>query len=139
MSAWIGIDLDGTLAYWGDGYNTDVLKIGDPIPAMVDRMKRMLAEGKDVRIFTARVGDATDAECSDAMDVPCTFTEWRDYQRRLIQDWCSEHLGQVLPVTATKDFHMIQLYDDRCVQMEPNTGLTVFEVALAKHMAGEGA
>ena len=58
MKDWIGVDLDGTLAEyhgWNDG------KIGEPIQLMVERVKRWLAEGKSVRIMTARVGVQEDA------------------------------------------------------------------------------
>ena len=50
---WIGIDLDGTLAEY-DGWK-GVEHIGKPIPSMVERVKAWIIEGKDVRIFTARV------------------------------------------------------------------------------------
>jgi len=52
-NGWIGVDLDGTLAYYDEWRG--LYHIGEPIPAMVDRVKRWLAEGRDVRIFTARV------------------------------------------------------------------------------------
>lgn len=49
---WIGVDLDGTLAHY-DGWKGPE-HIGAPIPAMVERVKAWLAEGKEVRISTAR-------------------------------------------------------------------------------------
>lgn len=52
-NGWYGIDLDATLA-WHDGF-VSVDHIGHPIPRMAARVRRMLDEGKDVRIFTARV------------------------------------------------------------------------------------
>lgn len=119
-AGWIGVDLDGTLAEWGPGFNEDVRQIGRPIPLMVSRVKDLLARGTDVRIFTARVGPTTDAECQlvgcrdRAMFVAC--------QRTLIEAWCQEYLGCVLPITATKDFHMIECWDDRCRQIFPNEG-----------------
>jgi hypothetical protein len=39
-----------------------------------------------------------------------------------IDAWCLEHLGRTLEVTAIKDYGMLQLWDDRCVQVIPNTG-----------------
>jgi len=51
-NGWIGVDLDGTLAVhmgvW-DG------SIGPPIYPMVDRVRRWIKEGREVRIITARV------------------------------------------------------------------------------------
>ena len=63
-SPWIGVDLDGVLSNsGGSGENYDVIGvrtqvcvwIGDPVPDMVDRVKVWLSQGKEVRIFTARV------------------------------------------------------------------------------------
>lgn len=39
-----------------------------------------------------------------------------------IQAWCLKHLGQLLDVTAEKDFDMTSLWDDRAVTVEKNTG-----------------
>ncbi len=39
-----------------------------------------------------------------------------------IQAWCLEHVGEVLPVTPAKDYDMVELWDDRAVQVIPNTG-----------------
>lgn len=39
-----------------------------------------------------------------------------------IEEWCRKHIGEVLPVVCTKDFGMVELWDDRCVQVIPNTG-----------------
>lgn len=76
---------------------------------MLLRVRRWLMAGKDVRIFTARVGPRAD-------NSETVIT------REAIEKWCLEHLGTVLPITATKDFSMVELWDDRCVQVETNTG-----------------
>lgn len=105
MSGWIGVDLDGTLAEYG-GWKGPY-HIGAPVEKMLQRVKRWIAEGRDVRIFTARVSpDNPGAEAS----------------RDAIASWCRDYIGCALPVTATKDFGMIELWDDRCVQIIPNTG-----------------
>lgn len=108
MSGWIGVDLDGTLAHYGiwqpDG------GIGEPIPLMVERVKQWLAEGITVKIFTARVAFFG------------KNSEFAQTQTAIIQDWCLKHLGQKLEVTCMKDFAMIELWDDRCVQVKLNTG-----------------
>jgi hypothetical protein len=105
---WIGVDLDGTLAYY-DGWKGSA-HIGAPIPVMVERVKRWLAEGKEVRIFSARVSGDDEETAYEAIRV-----------------WCLTVFGQVLRVTCTKDYHMIALYDDRCIQVEPNTGRLMSE------------
>jgi hypothetical protein len=102
---WIGVDLDGTLAVY-DVWRGDT-HIGDPIAPMVDCVKQWLSEGKDVRIFTARVHSGG----------------W--LVRNAIISWCEKHLGQELPITCCKDMHMIELWDDRCVQVITNTGIAV--------------
>jgi hypothetical protein len=45
----------------------------------------------------------------------------------LIGHWCQKHIGQRLEVTCTKDYGMIELWDDRAVQVVANTGITVSE------------
>lgn len=103
---WIGVDLDGTLAsYHGWVAPTH---IGCPVPPMVARVEQWLVEGKDVRILTARVypGKEDHAICRDA-----------------INEWLTDVFGQTLPITHEKDHAMIELWDDRCVQVIPNYGL----------------
>lgn len=102
LDGWIGVDLDGTLAFY-DGWK-GVDQIGAPIPLMVHRVKQWLAEGKQVKIFTARV----------CRKDPAIVT--------YIERWCQKHIGQILPVTCTKDFGMIELWDDRAIAVECNTG-----------------
>ncbi|MEI8285241.1 MAG: hypothetical protein WCG52_09650, partial [bacterium] len=50
---WIGVDLDGTLAE----FIGDMSFIGEPIMPMLNRVKTWLANGREVRIFTARAAD----------------------------------------------------------------------------------
>lgn len=42
--------------------------------------------------------------------------------REMIESWCVEHIGHKLPITNVKDYGMIELWDDRAVQVIPNTG-----------------
>ena len=118
MSGWIGVDLDGCLAHY-DGWK-GVNYIGAPIPKMVERVRRWLAEGQEVRIFTARV--AATGERAEGNSGLIDSAEFAAAQERLIQDWCELHLGRRLRVTAVKDYGMVALYDDRCVQVRMNTG-----------------
>lgn len=109
---WIGVDLDGTLAHYDR--HRGVAHIGEPIMPMVERVRRWLEEGEDVRIMTARISKVSG--CSDYRDeeIPLNITA--------IQEWCMEQFGQVLPITCTKDYRMKELWDDRAIQVEPNTG-----------------
>ena len=112
MKSWIGVDLDGTLAKY-DGWRGE-LHIGDPIPAMVERVKDWLALGCEVRIFTARVTEGRtnrDGTLHDNLAV-----------RTVIERWCRQHIGAVMPITNVKDYGMVALWDDRAVQVVSNTG-----------------
>jgi hypothetical protein len=114
MSGWIGVDLDGTLALYDGFEGPDI--IGEPVPAMLERVKRWLADGKDVRIVTARVA----IHClKDELDYAMFMPAW--------EKWSQKHLGRVLPVTCQKDYQMVELWDDRCVQVEKNTGRVIGE------------
>jgi hypothetical protein len=113
---WIGVDLDGTLAQYhhGDLHRNGVTFIGRPIPRMVNKVKQWLAEGRTVKIFTARIAEKHPGE--------------KEIIRAAIEQWCEDHMGQVLEVTTVKDWDMEILYDDRAVQMVPNTGMTPLEI-----------
>lgn len=103
---WYGVDLDGTLADHKTG--DDIDGIGAPIQPMIDFVKQMLSEGKEVRVFTARVNgeDPGENEC----------------QRKMIADWTVKQFDQELMVTHEKDPSMIAVYDDREIQVIKNTG-----------------
>lgn len=103
MSGWIGVDLDATLAQY-HGW-TEAHDIGEPVPAMLERVKAWLDSGREVRIFTARVFIDPDGKIA-----------------LCIQDWLESHGLPRLQVTCLKDYGMIELWDDRAVQVEPNTG-----------------
>lgn len=104
---WIGVDLDGTLAFYdqwrGPGH------IGEPIPLMLERVKEWIAKGITVKIFTARVSDKNQAQTvREAMAV-----------------WCVRNGLPVLEVVCCKDFAMIELWDDRAVAVKMNTGIRI--------------
>ena len=98
---WIGVDLDGTLASYDGWYGPAY--IGEPIEPMLRRVNEWLAQGVEVRIFTARAS------------VP----EYVPYVKQ-----CLEKQGlRSLRVTNEKDFGMICLWDDRCVEVVTNEGV----------------
>ena len=100
---WIGIDLDGTLAEILPGRSYGPNDIGKPVPAMAERVRSWLSEGKTVKIFTARA---------------C----WGPVAIAAIEEWTRTHFGQTLEVTNVKDPGMVELYDDRAWRVEFNTG-----------------
>lgn len=82
------------------------------MPEMLNRVKGWVAQGKCVKIFTARMhGHGVDDLKGGKVDALTP-----------IQEWCRKHVGKVLPVTNVKDFGMVELWDDRAVQVIPNTG-----------------
>lgn len=101
IKEWIGVDLDGTLAEYNEwrGYS----HIGKIIPSMAVRVKTWLEEGKTVKIFTARASGG---------DIAITH----------IHNWLEANGFPTLEVTNVKDFLMIELWDDRCISVETNTG-----------------
>lgn len=110
VSKWWGVDLDGTLAEY-HGWNPE---IGEPITKMVKRVKRWIEEGRDVRIFTARVSRFEDTTDEHIVEV-----------KKKIEAWCEKHLGKILPITNVKEHGLVALWDDRAVQVIPNTGKRV--------------
>jgi len=114
QNGWIGVDLDGTLAYYDEWRGIE--HIGQPVPLMLARVKDWVAEGRDVRIFTAR---------AYRMLYPVGTPEHTEAQQviRVIHDWLKLHQLPPLPVTCFKDFGMTELWDDRAVQILTNTGL----------------
>ena len=101
---WIGVDLDGTLAEAEPWQGFDY--IGKPVPMMMKRLKIWLDLGYRVKIVTARAQNPE-------LAIPP------------IQTWLKKHGLPELEITNAKDMDMIELWDDRCVQVIPNTGRPV--------------
>ncbi len=123
MAGWIGVDLDATLATYGEWRGED--HIGDPILPMVARIKKWLSQGVEVRIFTARAYALVEAERTG------NATQVQGVKNNVIapiERWCEQHIGVALPVTCMKDYGMVELWDDRAVQVVPNTG-TPFDLS----------
>jgi hypothetical protein len=127
---WIAVDLDGTLAAY-DGWRP-WNEIGTPLAPMLARVGEWIGCGDDVRIFTARV-------CFDIDVCRVTGEEFTRAQMvSAIQDWCEAQGLPRLPVTNIKDIYMAELWDDRAVQMVPNTGRTLAEEHVAQTTAAAG-
>lgn len=95
----IAIDLDKTLATY-EGYKGPTV-IGKPISPQVDAVKKMLADGEDVWIFTARL--------EHPKAIPA------------LKAWTKEHIGTELPMTNIKFPEFSRFIDDRAelpVQMQ---------------------
>lgn len=99
-NGWLGIDLDGTLAYYNGWKGPD--NIGEPIPKMMERVKKWKAAGIRLKIFTARAS------------IPSQIPP--------VKKWLEKHGLGDLEITNKKDFQMIEIWDDNCVQVIKNTG-----------------
>lgn len=107
---WIGVDLDGVLVEyhaWNNG------KLGKPIPRMCERVAGWLQAGIEVRILTSRVGKVYPEQ------VATNVTQ--------IRAFCYEQFKRILPITNEKDQNMIELWDDRAIQVVSNKGVTLTE------------
>lgn len=107
---WVGVDLDGTLARDdAPGHFEPPYPLGEPIPEMIALIQSLLEAGLTVKIFTARA--------CEPESIP------------IIHAWAEKHgLGQ-LEVTNLKDYNLIRFYDDRAIQMAPNSGKSVGLIA----------
>ena len=98
---WIGVDLDGTLAAavpW-----KGIAHIGPAVPLMLRRVKAWVDKGVRVKIMTARAGDPEGIAATKLWLVAQGLPE--------------------LEVTDRKDFGMIELWDDRAIQVVQNSGI----------------
>lgn len=102
--SYIAVDLDGTLALHEKWQGPHI--IGEPISEMIEKVKEWLAEGKRVKLFTARFS---------VVEQRAEFlTAWIP--------WSQKHLGQVLEVTCTKEIHAVEFWDDKAVRVFLNQG-----------------
>ena len=98
---WVGFDFDGSLATY-DGWK-GWQHTGEPIPEVVACARALIERGVKVKIFTARVAD-----CPEAAEP--------------VRAWALQHLLAHVEVTNIKDQGMIELWDDRVIALERNTG-----------------
>ncbi|MEM8550525.1 MAG: hypothetical protein AAGF10_07020 [Verrucomicrobiota bacterium] len=103
--SWLGVGLDGTLAY-SDG-PIDPQMIGAPIADMVARVTDWIEHGHTVKVFTPRAADEAGVA--------------------LVEAWLKQHGLPEMEVTCEKDLHMLELWDNRAIQVIANTGQPVGE------------
>lgn len=132
---YILVDMDGTMFKYTEW--TKWNEFGEPIPLMIDRVKRWLAEGKDVRVFTARcpLPHEEDKEhvCRKSGE------KWTGVQMKYaIALHCEKHVGQRLRSQCYKDLNAIEIWDDRAVGVEANTGRTLADAAREEERALHG-
>jgi len=104
---------DSTLATYENWIGIE--DVGKPIKPMCDRVRKWLEDGKTVKIFTARV-------YAIGMKLLNGEIQTEEMIKGPIEEFCMKEFGQILEITNVKDFGMIELWDDRCVEVVPNTG-----------------
>lgn len=97
---WIGVDLNGTLARYVDGQPHE--HIGEPVPKMLARVRAWLEQDITVKVVTVRASD------------PGAVLR--------IRQWLDRHGLQRVDITDRKAPDCWEMWDDRCVQVIPNTG-----------------
>lgn len=100
---WIGVDLDGTLVRFTGWRGFE--HVGRPVPAMLQRVKEWLEQGYRVKIVTARAAHPE--------GIPP------------IRKWLKKRGLEQVEVTNTIDGDLIELWDDRGVQILTNKGRPV--------------
>ena len=99
--AWIGFDLDGTIAFYDKWRGLE--HVGEPIQPMIDLIQNIIkVSDYEVKIFTARANEPKAIEP--------------------IRKWLNQVGLPNVEITATKDLDMVMLYDDTCTQVRRNKG-----------------
>lgn len=106
---WIGVDLDGTLAEYTKWSGPK--HIGKPVPLMKQRVLEWVEAGYKVKVMTAR------ASIEDGIEP--------------VQKWLAKNGFPELEVTNEKDFQMVELWDDRAIQVIENTGRPVIRPSMS--------
>lgn len=119
-SGWIGVDLDGTLAHY-DGWR-GASHIGEPVPAMLQRVREWVQSGAQVVIVTARVNPGDTDESRAAAQ----------QARDAITAWTAKWVGRPLLATCSKSYGMLQLWDYRAVGVVRNEGVCAANDAVRK-------
>jgi len=114
-NSYIGIDLDGTVAEYKSWLGLD--HIGGPIVDIIEKVKVLVATGVTVKIFTARVSQATESD--------------NQHAREVIWTWLEKNGLPKLEITNEKDYSMCQCWDDRARQVIPNSGVFVDELLMS--------
>jgi hypothetical protein len=105
----VAVDLDGTLAKDSGWKGPE--HIGEPVKPMLDLVNKLLDDGEDVVIFTARVHDGEKST------------------KEHIKQWLKDHDLPDLEITNEKRPDMEKFYDDKAVAVEKNKGVSESEEA----------
>ncbi len=142
---YIGVDFDGTMFTYDKWVGWNVF--GEPIKPMIERVQAWLVAKVPVRIVTARLGlpwarsETGQYLYSGKLINKCLVTG-ATYSDRMMIDAIQHHLVlhklPRLPVQCFKDVGLMELWDDRAVQVIANTGRTLAEEHAAELAAQRG-
>lgn len=118
----IAVDFDGTLA---DDSRVKYPECGPPVWRMVERVRRWIAEGHEVVLFTARLAEK---DVHRERDQVKRLTEWLDLYGIHNTD------GTVIAMTAWKLPKFDEFWDDKAVRVARNLGVT--ETVISGETAG---
>lgn len=110
LEPWFGVELDGGLATEVEVTENFELIIGDPVPDVVEVVKKNLEAGIKVKVFSPRVASTNPKRVLAA---------------RTIRKWTKEHIGVALDSTAEKDYLCLSLFAVSIRQLVPDQGLLV--------------
>lgn len=120
----IAVDFDGTLA---DDSRVKYPECGPPVWRMVERVRRWIAEGHEVVLFTARLAEK---DVHRERNQVKRLTEWLDLYGIHNTD------GTVIAMTAWKLPKFDEFWDDNAVRVARNLGVT--ETVISGETAGVG-
>jgi hypothetical protein len=109
---WLGVDLDGTLAYYAKW--SGIEHIGEPISNIKELLLVLHSKGVNIKIFTARIAE------KGAI--------------KYIKQWLKNNDFPNWEITNIKDMHCVEIWDDRCVQVIRNTGKLKGESSILKNL-----
>jgi hypothetical protein len=98
----VAVDLDGTLAKDSGWKGPE--HIGEPVKPMLDLVRKLLDDGEEVVIFTARAHDG------------------KKSTKEHIRQWLKDHDLPDLEITNEKRPDMEKFYDDKAVAVRKNKG-----------------
>lgn len=107
------VDFDGTLAVY-DGYK-GVGVYGPPVPRMMARVQKWLADGHEVVIFTSRLSRKFPRKKQNG-------------EREAIEKWLLDNGLPLLEITANKHPRFTEIWDDRAIWVSRNSGKTLGEI-----------
>jgi len=104
----IGVDFDGVLHSYAQGFTGACDLPGDPVPGAREWVESMLAAGHEVIVFSCRARTVAQASEDDP------GSTWDPGGREAMREWLARHGFPALPITGTKPAASVYL-DDRAL------------------------